>query len=173
MRTSLKRDLCRKLDLTFEIVLSFLDGREMPTEAQKRRENSNDEAQTRRPSPGGPARAAGLRRQGKYDRGRSKRARGAPNTTPADPKVILSTLWDVKRSTAQRKKPHALWYYLFRLRREGTASPGGAARDSRRGLTLDGAMACDKQTGPARPWQTGRSLSNDGNARSLSLGFRV
>ena len=120
--------------------------------------------------------------------GPSKQARGAPNTTPVtpneqgerqtrhlpDPNVILSTLWDVKRSTPQRKKKRTLlWYYLFRLRREGTASPGGAARDSRRGLTLDGAIACDKQTGPARPWQTGRSLSNDGNARSLCLGFRV
>ena len=109
----------------------------------------------------------------KHDTCHSKRTGRAPNTTPADPNVILSTLWDVKRSTAQRKKPHALWYYLFRLRREGTASPGGAARDSRRGLTLDGAMACDKQTGPARPWQTDRSLSNDGNASSLCLGFRV
>ena len=63
----------------------------------------------------------------KHDTCRSKRTGQAKNTTPADPNVILSTLWDVKRSTPQRKKPHALWYYLFRLRREGTASPGGAA----------------------------------------------
>ena len=49
---------------------------------------------------------------------------------------------------------------------------GGSVRDHRAGLTLHGPVLAIS-AGPGRSWQTGRSLSIDGYALSLCLGFRV
>ena len=47
---------------------------------------------------------------------------------------------------------------------------GGSVRDHRAGLTLHGPVLAIS-AGPGRSWQTGRSLSIDGYALSLCLGF--